>query len=93
MECPNCGSKGTVTETVVTEWMPYARIERAFEATFPVMECGACGFGWRDCRAEEATDAAMEKFLQPVVEHFSRADEAALSAEADYYEGKLRGDA
>lgn len=84
-KCPDCNSE-KIKESFVTEWMPYGRIEKAFQATFPVMEC-ECGFGWRDYRAEDAIDKAMEKFLQPVAEQFSRADEVALSAEADYYEG------
>jgi hypothetical protein len=92
MNCPNCDST-KATETTVTEWMPYGKVERAFQATFPVMECETCGFGWRDHRAETAIDSAMEEMLRPVAEHFSRGEQMALEAEADYYEGKLRGDA
>jgi hypothetical protein len=69
--------------------MPYGQIEKAFEATFPVMVC-ECGFGWRDYRAEDAIEAAMHKFLS-AEQPFTRAEEAALSAEAAYYEGKLHG--
>jgi YgiT-type zinc finger domain-containing protein len=90
-ECPNCGSKN-VNESRVTEWLPYGSLPKAFEATFPAMSCDMCGFGWRDHRAEEAIDTAMNKWLE-AEPPFTRADEAALSAEADYYEGKLRGDA
>jgi len=90
MTCPDCGSE-KVKESLVTEWMPYATIEKAFEVTFPVMEC-ECGFGWRDYRAEDAIVAAMDAWLswQPP---FTRADEEGLLSEADYYEGKIRGDA
>ena len=62
MTCPNCGSH-LIKESVVTEWFPYGNIDRAFEASFPVMECSACNFGWRDFRAEEAIDSAMSAWL------------------------------
>lgn len=91
--CPNCGSE-EVQETTISERFPYGTVENAFEATFPVMACAACGFGWRDHRAEEAIDEAMSEMLHGKAdEFFSRGEQMALEAEADYYEGKLRGDA
>ena len=65
MNCPNCSLTNIKTETV-TEWVPYGEIERAFQATFPVMTCNDCTFGWRDYRAEEAIDAAMQDYLAKV---------------------------
>jgi hypothetical protein len=88
MNCPNCNS-GNVKQSLVTEWLPYGKIDKAFQATFPVMQC-ECGFGWRDSRSEEAIDKAMDVYLDPAAKLFSRADEQALLSEAEYYEGKLR---
>jgi hypothetical protein len=71
MECPNCGSL-QITEAVVTETFAYgggtidapAEQVETFQATFPVMTCTVCQFGWRDYRAEDAIDAAMKQYLE-----------------------------
>ena len=64
MNCPNCGLSNVTTATV-TEWFAYGEEEHAFQATFPVMTCADCKFGWRDYRAEEAIGKAMEEYQAP----------------------------
>jgi hypothetical protein len=62
MNCPNCGSTNIKTETV-TEWVAYGEEAHAYQASFPTMTCSDCHFGWRDYRAEEAIDAALQEYL------------------------------
>jgi hypothetical protein len=62
MNCPNCQSSNTTT-AAVTESFAYGEIVDAFKATFPAMTCVDCHFNWRDVRAEEAIDAAMQEYL------------------------------
>lgn len=61
-ECPNCGGSN-VSDQVVTQWIAYGSVEHAFQATFPVATCGGCEFSWRDHRAGEAIEKAVNEGL------------------------------
>jgi hypothetical protein len=61
-ECPNCGGSN-VSDQVVTQWIAYGSVEHAFQATFPVATCGGCEFSWRDHRAGEAKEKAVNEGL------------------------------
>jgi len=62
MNCSNCGSPNIVTKNV-TERFAYGEEQNAFEATFPEMTCSNCSFGWRDYRAEQAIETAMDEYI------------------------------